>query len=190
MPNITSKYTGVKISETTYNYFSSASEHFANAGQAAVNCGMYAGLAATYGGKAMFQGVLGLCAYKEFAGEVMTGHAFGFAMPKVLSGLVAGVAGAIYHHPTAVMATFVTAAILTSPENAYETVKNAAFTGLEAAHFVYENTAGIANGVAGICNLVYENLPSHSEVSTIASVIEDNALELVGNGMLAIEYNV
>ncbi|HJD61742.1 MAG TPA: hypothetical protein LFV90_06380 [Rickettsia endosymbiont of Columbicola hoogstraali] len=190
MPNITSKYTGVKISKTTYNYFSSASEHFANVGQAAVNCSIYAGLAATYGGKAMFQGVFGLCAYKEFAGEVMTGHAFGFAIPKVLSVLVAGVAGAIYHHLTAVMATFVTAAILTSPENAYETVKNAAFTGLEAAHFVYENTAGIANGVAGICNLVYENLPRHSEVSNIASVIENNALELVGNGMLALEYNV
>ncbi len=46
----------------------------------------------------------------------------------------------------------------------------------------------IANGVAGICNLVYENLPSHSEVSTIAYVIDSNALELVGNGML--EYNV
>ncbi|MCZ6886801.1 MAG: hypothetical protein O7C59_04205 [Rickettsia endosymbiont of Ixodes persulcatus] len=61
------------------------------------------------------QGLLGLCAYKEFAGAVMTGHAFGFAMPKIVSGIVAGVAGAIYHHHTAVMATFVTAAVVASP---------------------------------------------------------------------------
>ncbi len=60
----------------------------------------------------------------------------------------------------------------------------------EGVKFVGHNLAGIGYRAAGLCNLVYENLPSHSEVSNIASVLEDSALELVGNGMLALEYNV
>ncbi|MGI4753180.1 MAG: hypothetical protein ACRYE8_05605 [Janthinobacterium lividum] len=159
--------TNVKFSETTTNYFNNATEHFAKAGQAAINCGMYAGLTATYGTKVLIQGVLGLGAYKEFAGEVMTGHAFGFAMPKVLSGLVAGVVGAIYHHQTAVMAGFVGAAIFASPENAMECTKNAFCTGVEGVKFVGQNLAGIGYGTAGLCNLVYENLPSFNEVSSV-----------------------
>jgi len=163
MLNNTSTYLGVKVSDTTATYFSNATAHFANATVAAANCGMYATATAVYGAKTAMQGLIGLCAYKEFAGEVMTGHAFGFAMPKIVSVLVSGVAGAIYHHPTAVMATFVGAAVLASPHNAMECAKNAAYTGVEAANFVYENAAGIINGAAGVGHLIYDNLPSHSE---------------------------
>ncbi|MGX6960676.1 MAG: hypothetical protein ACIPMY_05665 [Rickettsia endosymbiont of Pentastiridius leporinus] len=100
-------------------------------------------------------------------------------MPKVVSGLVAAVAGAIYHHPTAVMATFVAAAVLASPDNAFELAKNAVYTGVEAANFVYENTAGIVNGVAGLGNLVYDNLPSYNETAE---------MDLAGSHDLAISW--
>jgi|GEM_PF-4696330 len=167
----TTTYAGVKVSETTYKYFANATEHFANAGQAAANCGGYAALTATYAAKTAVQGVLGLCAYKEFAGEVMTGHAFGFAMPAFAKAIVGAAASAIYHHPTAVMGAFVGAAVLASPENAFETVKNAAYTGIEVANFAYENAAGIVNATAGIGHLVYDNLPGSFDVNANEMVI-------------------
>ncbi|WP_395476295.1 hypothetical protein [Rickettsia endosymbiont of Pantilius tunicatus] len=129
MPNIGSKYQGVKISETTTNYFNNATEHFAKAGQAAANCGMYAGLTATYGAGAIFQAATGFGAYDQFAGKVMGGYSVNFALPKFVSGLVASTASAIYYHPTAVMAVFVGATLFAAPENTIECAKNAFCTG-------------------------------------------------------------
>ncbi|WP_341790907.1 hypothetical protein [Rickettsia endosymbiont of Gonocerus acuteangulatus] len=92
----------------------------------------------------MFQGVLGLCAYKEFAGEVMTGHAFGFAMPKVLSGLVAGVAGAIYHHPTACYGNFCYSSNFNFTRKCIRNCKKCSIYRFRSSTFRIRNTAGIA----------------------------------------------
>ncbi|QQV75300.1 hypothetical protein H6P87_00852 [Rickettsia tillamookensis] len=166
--NNTTTYAGIKVSDATYNYFASATKHFADATTAAASCGAYAALTATYAAKTAIQGVLGLCAYKEFAAEVMTGHAFGLVMPEVIKTVVGAAASAIYHHPTAVMTTFV-AAVVASPENAAKTVENAACTVMKAAECAYHDVAGIVNVAAGIGHFVYDNLPSYSEMELAGS---------------------
>lgn len=94
--NNSTTYAGIKVSDATFNYFASATKHFADATTAAASCGAYATLTATYAAKTAIQGVLGLCAYKEFAAEVMTGHAFGIVMPEVVKTVIGTAASAIY----------------------------------------------------------------------------------------------
>ncbi|CAK6518363.1 hypothetical protein [Rickettsia helvetica] len=65
--NNSTTYAGVKVSEATYNYFASATKHFADAPQQLLQA---AEAYATYAAKTAVQGILGLCAYKEFAAEV------------------------------------------------------------------------------------------------------------------------
>ncbi|HJD59717.1 MAG TPA: hypothetical protein LFW20_03470 [Rickettsia endosymbiont of Omalisus fontisbellaquei] len=165
--NNSTTYAGVKVSDATYNYFANATEHFAEATAAAASCAGYATLTAAHAAQTAMQGVLGLCAYKEFAGYLMTGHAFGFAVPTAVGEILGGIATTMVSHPTAFMVGFVTAAIAVSPENAIETVKDAACTVIKAAEFVYHDAAGILNAAAGIGHLVYDNLPSYSEVTPI-----------------------
>lgn len=166
--NNSTTYAGIKVSDATFNYFASATKHFADATTAAASCGAYATLTATYAAKTAIQGVLGLCAYKEFAAEVMTGHAFGIVMPEVVKTVIIGTAAsAIYHYPTSVMATFVTEAVVASPENAAETVKNVACTVMKAAECAYHDVAGIVNVAAGVGHFVYDNLPSYGEITPV-----------------------
>ena len=72
-----------------------------------------------------------------------------------------------YAHPTVAMGICVGAALAYSPENTFELLKNTTYTGIEAAKFAYENTAGIVNGIAGLAHLVYDNLPSYSETPQV-----------------------
>lgn len=187
VPATVPNYLGVKISEQTATYFSNATEHFASAGQAAANCGMYATLTAAHATQTAIQGVLGLCAYKEFSGYLMTGHAFGFAVPQVVGGILTTIATTMVSHPTAFMVGFVTAAVAASPENAIETVKNAVCTTVEATKFVGHNVAGIVNGVAGLGHLVYDNLPSYETAADhITSTINDMDTMTMLTGALAV----
>ncbi|WP_341786797.1 hypothetical protein [Rickettsia endosymbiont of Cantharis rufa] len=117
--------------------------------------------------KTAIRGILGLCAYKKFAAEVMTGHAFSLVMPEVVKTVVGTAASAIYHYPTAVMATFVTAAIIASPGNAAKTVESAACTVAKTAEIAYHDVAGILNVAAGVGHFVYDNLPSYSGVTPV-----------------------
>ncbi|WP_041404156.1 hypothetical protein [Rickettsia montanensis] len=60
-------------------------------------------------------------------------------------------------------------------------VLNTTYTGIEAAKFAYENTAGIVNGIAGLAHLVYDNLPSYSETPQVelAGSIESSWVDAV-----------
>ncbi|WP_231555713.1 hypothetical protein [Rickettsia hoogstraalii] len=178
--NNSTTYAGIKVSDATFNYFASATKHFADATTAAASCGAYATLTATYAAKTAIQGVLGLCAYKEFAAEAMTGHAFGIVMPEVVKAAVGTAASAIYHYPTAVMATFVTAAVVASPENAAEAVKNATCTVIKAAECAYHDVAGIVNVAAGVGHFVYDNLLSYSEMDLAGSDSMEAVIPWIG----------
>lgn len=165
--NNTPTYMGVKVSETTYNYFNNATEHFANAGQAAAACTEHAIKTAFHGAQIAGHAFWGVGAFRLITTEVMTGHAFGFAMPAAAKAVVSGLAGLIYTKAPLVMLGCVGLSVLSKPEDTIEFAKNAVYTGIEAAHFVYENAAGIVNGAAGIGHLVYDNLPSYSEAPTM-----------------------
>ncbi|HJD55587.1 MAG TPA: hypothetical protein LFW21_02885 [Rickettsia endosymbiont of Pyrocoelia pectoralis] len=179
MTNISSNYLGVKISDTTANYFSNATEHFANAGQAAADCTVHATKTAFHGAQVAGQAFWRFGAFRVITTEVMTGNAFLWTMPPAAKAVVSGLAGLIYNQAPLVMGACVGLSIASKPEDALECVKNAIFTGIDAANFVYENTAGIANGVAGLGHLVYDNLPSyHEEVSLAGN--DDLAISWVG----------
>ncbi|MCZ6884617.1 hypothetical protein [Rickettsia helvetica] len=75
-------------------------------------------------------------------------------MPEVVKTVVGTAVSAIYHYPIAVMATFVTAAVVASPEN--------------AAEFAYHDAAGIFNAAAGVVEILFMiTYPSYSEVTPV-----------------------
>ncbi|ALA61907.1 hypothetical protein [Rickettsia amblyommatis] len=82
-------------------------------------------------------------------------------MPTFVKAEISTAAWRFYAHPTVAMGICVGAALAYSPENTFELLKNTTYTGIEAAKFAYENTAGI-NGIAGLAHLVYDNLSSYS----------------------------
>ena len=165
--NNSTTYAGIKVSDATFNYFASATKHFADATTAAASCGAYATLTATYAAKTAIQGVLGLCAYKEFAAEVMTGHAFGIVMPEVVKNCSRYSCKCYLSLSYSCYGNLVTAAVVASPENAAETVKNAACTLMKATECAYHDVAGIVNVAAGVGHFVYDNLPNYSEITPV-----------------------
>ena len=166
----TNTYAGIKVSDTTYNYFANATGHFANATKAAVNCTSHASQAVWNVAQIAGDAFWGLSAFRLATTEVMTGLAFNYAMPAAAKTVISGLAGLIYNHAPIVLGACVGFSIASNYENALKLVENTAYTVKDAANLAYYTTACGLNLAAGAGHFVYDNLPSSSQVDLAGSM--------------------
>lgn len=155
-----------------FNYFASNSKtHLDNTQESAINCGQHSAEAASYAVKTLPQILLGLITFKEISGSVMTGYAFGFALPEFAKVIVKSLASTIFFHPTASMVCSVAVTVAANSENVVECIKNTAHALYDAGSTVYEGTLCAVNGAAAAATFVYDNVYS-TDVQLSGNAIE------------------
>ena len=81
-----------------------------------------------------------------------------------------------YYNPPVLIGAFTLGAILISPSDSIECVKNTVKAGLTAGYIAYETVEGLVAGTAGIVSLIADNI--YSDTAGLAgAIINTNMIE-------------
>ncbi|MCX4079494.1 hypothetical protein N7280_02390 [Rickettsia rhipicephali] len=117
---------------------------------------MYATLATEHAINVIENGAKTVCSVQGFVSDVNNSNdavVSTFAQATVVSLVTFA-----YYNPPALIGAFTLGAILISPSDSIECVKNTVKAGLTAGYVAYETVEGLAAGTAGIVSLIADNI--------------------------------
>ncbi|MEY4463423.1 MAG: hypothetical protein RLZZ81_394 [Pseudomonadota bacterium] len=168
---MTKNYTGPQTSKKTSSYFDSAAIHFQNVNKAAADCTTYASSAVTHATNIVTNGAKFVGSVQEIASDISS---YSFVSTFAQATVASLATFAYYNYPIFIGALTV-GAILISPSDSIECVKDTVKAGLTAGYVAYETVEGLIEGTAGIISLIADNIYGYDTAELIG--INTNMIE-------------
>lgn len=169
---MTKNYTGLQNSKKTSSYFDSAAIHFQNVNKAAADFTMYASSAVNHATNIVVNGAKFVGSVQELTSDVSS-YSFVSTFAQTA---IASLATFAYYNPPTLIGALTVGAILVSPSDSIECVKNTVKAGLTAGYVACETVEGLVEGTAGIVSLIADNIYG-CDTAELAGVINTNMIE-------------
>lgn len=171
---MTKNYTGLQISKKTSSYFDNATIRFQNVNKAIADCTTYASAAVNHAINVVENGAKTICSVQGLVSDVSSAN-YSF-VSTFTQATVASLATFAYYNPPILIGALTVGAILISPSDSIECVKNTVKVGLTAGYVACETVAGLAEGTAGIVSLIADNI--YGDTAELAgAIINTNMIE-------------